>query len=108
MYKKCKVILLPTKEKVLLRLDDGKLCLSVDKLCQNTINYSYQHLYILSEEEEIKKGDFCVDLMSKEVFQAGGYNNWAKEIKKGTNIPKYTKTMKKRVRRERSQQTLCL
>jgi hypothetical protein len=48
---------LPTDKPSRLRLDDGELVSGNSKLCQNTINYKYQNIYITSNEE-IKEGDW--------------------------------------------------
>jgi hypothetical protein len=43
--------LIRTDKRSRLRLDDGELVLGNSKLCQNTLNYQYQHIYITSDEE---------------------------------------------------------
>ena len=47
------IFLIPTSKPSRLRLDDGELVLGNSKLCQNTINYKYQNIYITSDEEII-------------------------------------------------------
>jgi hypothetical protein len=49
--------LIRTDKRSRLRLDDGELVLGNSKLCQNTLNYQYQHIYITSDEK-IKEGDY--------------------------------------------------
>jgi hypothetical protein len=51
------VHLIPTDKPTRLRLDDGELVLGNSKLCQNTLNYQYQNIYI-TNDEEIKEGDW--------------------------------------------------
>jgi hypothetical protein len=56
MKENYKVHALPTDKATQLRLDDGEWVLGTNKLCQNTINYQYNHLYITSDEKP-KFGD---------------------------------------------------
>jgi hypothetical protein len=55
------IFLIPTDKPSRLRLDDGELVLGNSKLCQNTLNYQYQNIYITSDEE-IKEGDYMYDI----------------------------------------------
>jgi|688.fasta_scaffold905568_2 hypothetical protein len=48
--------IIPTDKPSRLRLDDGELVSGNSKLCQNTINYKYQNIYI-TNSEEIKEGE---------------------------------------------------
>jgi hypothetical protein len=51
------VHIVPTDKPSRLRLDDGELVLGNSKLCQSTLNYQYQNIYITSDLE-IRKGDW--------------------------------------------------
>lgn len=65
-WEKHKVVMLPT-EASLLRVEDGELVYG-KKICQNTINFKCQHLYVLSNEE-IRVGDWCIsDLAGAKPF----------------------------------------
>jgi hypothetical protein len=61
---------LPTDKRSRLRLDDGELVLGNSKLCQNTLNYQYQNIYI-TNDEEIKEGDWFYDEDEDEILKAG-------------------------------------
>jgi hypothetical protein len=52
--------LLPTDKPSRLRLDDGELVSGNSKLCQNTINYKYQNIYITSDVEDINENDYII------------------------------------------------
>lgn len=69
MYKKCKVIMLPTKNLTNISLNK-ELGLAYMKIpCTiNTDEISNQHLYITSDEE-IKEGDWCINLAHKIVIK---------------------------------------
>jgi translation initiation factor 2 beta subunit (eIF-2beta)/eIF-5 len=61
------VHLIPTDKPTRLRLDDGELVLGNSKLCQNTLNYQYQNIYI-TNDEEIKEGDWVLSLTDDESY----------------------------------------
>jgi hypothetical protein len=60
------VHLIPTDKPSRLRLDDGELVLGNSKLCQNTLNYQYQNIYI-TNDEEIKE-DWVLSLTDDESY----------------------------------------
>jgi hypothetical protein len=52
--------IIPTDKPSRLRLDDGELVSGNSKLCQNTINYKYQNIYITSDVEDINENDYII------------------------------------------------
>lgn len=75
MLKKCSVVMLPTKEKARLAAHkDGKLQLFSEDI-KLTEEHQY-NIYILSDEE-IKEGDWCIDLRpirGVNVFKCTGFS----------------------------------
>ena len=70
MYKKCKVVMLPTdnKSKILKQLDaNNHLIPAPDYNWTLTKNWKYQHLYILSSDE-IKEGEWCYQTVIKQII----------------------------------------
>lgn len=64
MYKNCKCILLPAKEKSNIFLkSSGYLEYNIYHPLHGikSMGWKYQHLYIISPEEEIKEGEWCID-----------------------------------------------
>jgi hypothetical protein len=59
------IFLIETDKPSRLRLDDGELVLGNSKLCQNTLNYQYQNIYI-TNSEQIRLNDYITD----------GYSVW--------------------------------
>jgi len=62
------LFLISTDKPSRLRLDDGELVLGNSKLCQNTINYKYQNIYITSDEE-IEEGNWRFDLKDNDFYK---------------------------------------
>lgn len=88
------VVILPTNNKSKLRIDDGELVLGDSKICQNTINYQYQNLYVISNDT-IKLGDWVYsvrNIIGKFGEFENSYRNECKKIIATTdeklNLPK--------------------
>ena len=60
MFKRAKVVMLPTNEKALIHFGTPKNNLRYTRLYKDSIHHKYQHLYITSDDE-IKEGDWCYD-----------------------------------------------
>jgi hypothetical protein len=79
MYKKCKIVMLPTnkksklvlsfKEKSFNQLVEPKLSLIQEEANYQFSNIQSQHLYIISDEE-IKEGDWRLDIRDGNVYKS--------------------------------------
>jgi len=70
--------MLPTKEKAnIIKHDLGHIFYSKEALNKETVSMlSNQHLYFLSDEEEIKEGDWCYDKVLNVIFQTDEHTDF--------------------------------
>lgn len=72
MYKKCKVVMLPTNEKSKIHIHPkGIMYSSIEEFVQDCKEYKSYHLYIFSNEE-IKEGDYRYSENLKDIKQVKG------------------------------------
>lgn len=70
MFKRAKVVMLPTNEKAQIHMTpEGHMYKSVEEFIQASQAYKSYHLYITSDDE-IKEGDWCLNLKNNHIFQA--------------------------------------
>lgn len=79
-----KIFVLPTEKASNIRNDDGEWCNGNDKICQNTINYQYHHLYATTDETP-KDGEYYIypHLINDGVWKCGKYgvpNSGARKV----------------------------
>jgi len=85
MYKKCKVVILPTDKKARLMIDKHRELQSTPHYCRTKIFHAQmktpQHLYILSDDE-IKEGDWYIVLPEDSVRQCSMKFDTHRDFKK--------------------------
>lgn len=97
-FKKCKVVMLPTNEKVsvnsiVTRPSDNRMAIVNVLTKDDPQTCIHQHIHILSDEE-IKKDDWCYDKVLNLVFKTDKYTDF-KYINQTDNVLKIIATTEK-------------